>query len=128
MGKLDRYKEGVNSFFGGEYEVVKTTSIPKVSDLRFGKHAKEVELVMLFIDLRESTKIMASVRRVTGARIYKSFLWGISKLAKDNSGEVRSFNGDGVLVAFVGGRKCNNAVKCAMQMKAFCREVLQKPY
>jgi adenylate cyclase len=125
MGKLDDYKSGVGDFFSGEYEVVKTTSIPQVSDLKFGKHGKQVELAMLFIDLRDSTKIMASVRRVTAARIYKSFLWGISKIAKDNGGEVRSFNGDGVLVAFVGNRKCNNAVKAALQMKYFCREVLK---
>ncbi len=125
MGKLDDYQKGVDTFFEGGYKVIKTTSIPQVSDLKFGKHGKQVDLAMLFIDLRESTKIMASVRRVTAARIYKSFLWGISKIAKDNGGEVRSFNGDGVLVAFVGPRKCNNAAKAAMQMKYFCKEILK---
>jgi adenylate cyclase len=123
--KLDVYKKEVDVFFDGDYEIVKTKAIPEVSNLKFGKHAKEVELAILFIDIRESTKIMASMKRSTGAKIYKSFLWGISKIAKDNSGEVRSFNGDGVLVVFVGNYKCNSAVRAAMQMKYFCQTVLK---
>ena len=125
MTKLEDYKSGVSDFFSGEYTIVNTKQIPEAKDLAFGKSAKQVDLAILFIDMRESTKIMAAIRRTTAARIYKSFLWGISKIAKDNGGEVRSFNGDGVLVAFVGDRKCNHAVKAAMQMKYFCQVVLK---
>lgn len=125
MAKLEDYKKEVDVFFDGDYEIVKTKSIPEVSDLKLGKHGKEVELAILFIDIRESTKLMASMRRSTGAKIYKSFLWGISKIARENSGQVRSFNGDGVLVLFVGDYKCNSAVKAAMQMKYFCQTVLK---
>ena len=35
------------------------------------------------------------------ARMYQSFLRGITLIALRNGGEVRSFNGDGVLVTFM---------------------------
>jgi adenylate cyclase len=123
--KLGDYTKGVEEFFSGEYGITKSDNIPEAKDIAFGKHGKQIEAAMLFIDLRESTKILASIRQTTAAKIYKSFLWGISKIALDNNGQVRSFNGDGVLCVFVGTRKANNAVKAAMQMKYFCREILK---
>lgn len=117
--------EGVNDYFKGDYEITSGYVIPNVNDIAFGKVGRELELAMLFIDIRESTKIVDGFRRTTAAKMYKSFLWGITKIAKLNGGELRSFNGDGVLVAFCGDRKCNNAAKAAMQMSWFCIDVLK---
>jgi adenylate cyclase len=116
---------GVDSFFEGEYEIIEGRTIPNVEDIQLGKHGRELELAMLFIDIRESTKIVDGFRRITSARMYKSFLWGITKIARDNDGELRSFNGDGVLVAFSGEYKCTNATKAALQMSWFCQKILK---
>jgi len=117
--------DGVDDFFKGSYDVKSGYVVPDVADIAFGKVGREMELAMLFIDIRESTKIVDAFRRVTAAKMYKSFLWGITKIARKNDGDVRSFNGDGVLVAFAGDSKRNNAVRAAMQMKWFCREILK---
>lgn len=115
----------VNSYFSGQYTIINGTKIPEVADVPFGKTGKEMELAMLFIDIRESTKIVDGFRRRTAARMYKSFLWGVSKIARDNNGQLRSFNGDGVLVVFSGENKRTNAVKAALQMTWFCRKILK---
>jgi len=117
--------EGVDDFFSGDYEVTDGRVIPDVADVPFGKNGKEIELAMLFIDIRESTKIVDSLRRTTAARMYKSFLWGVAKIAKSNNGELRSFNGDGVLVVFVGDSKRTNAAKAALQMSWFAQKILK---
>lgn len=124
---IDKEKliEGVNDFFEGSYNVTPGYVVPDVADIAFGNVGREMELAMLFIDIRESTKIVDAFRRVTAAKMYKSFLWGVTKIARKNNGDVRSFNGDGVLVVFAGELKRNNAVKAAMQMKWFCREILK---
>ncbi len=114
-----------DSKFTGDYVVTNGTAIPNVADIDFGKNGRELDLAMLFIDIKESTKIVDGFRRKTAAKMYKSFLYGIVKIARANDGELRSFNGDGVLVAFIGGSKCNNAVKAAMQMKYFFNEILK---
>lgn len=125
MSLKEELKQEVNNFFDGKYEVVEGTVIPSVDDVQLGKHGKELELAMLFIDIRESTKITNGFRRETAAKMYKSFLWGIAKIARSNDGELRSFNGDGVLVVFIGDNKRTNAAKAALQMSWFCKEVIR---
>jgi len=57
--------------------------------------------------------------------MYKSFLWGIAKIARSNNGELRSFNGDGVLIVFAGDLKRTQAAKAALQMSWFCKYILR---
>ncbi len=125
MSLKDELKNGVNDFFSGDYNIIQGKVIPDVSDIEFGKNGRELELAMLFIDIRRSTKIVDAFRRKTSARMYKSFLYGVSKIARANDGQLRSFNGDGVLVAFIGDLKRTNAVKTAMQMNWFCKKILK---
>jgi class 3 adenylate cyclase len=80
---------------------------------------------MLFIDIRESTKIIDGFRRETGAKMYKSFLWGVTHIARMNDGEICSFNGDGVLIAFAGDYKRSHSTKAAMQMGWFAENILK---
>lgn len=125
MASKDELIKGVDDFFSGNYDVTQGTAIPNIADIQLGKNGRELELAMLFIDIRESTKIVDGSRRVTAAKMYKSFLWGVAQIARANDGELRSFNGDGVLVAFIGEYKRTNAAKAALQMSWFCQKVLK---
>ena len=106
-------------FFDGDYEVIQGRGVPTAEGISFGRNGKEVELAMLFIDVKESTKIVDAFRLKTAARMYQAFLRGVTLIALKNSGEIRSFNGDGVLVTFYGDSKCNNAARAALQMMDF---------
>jgi len=121
----DEIISGVNNFFNEEYRITTGTVVPNTVDIPFGNIGKEIEAAMLFIDIRESTKIVDGLRRTTAAKMYKSFLWGVSKIAISNNGELRSFNGDGVLVVFIGENKRTNSVKAALQMSWFAKNVLK---
>ena len=125
MAAKDDLINDVNGFFNGDYTVTNGTVIPNVSDLAFAKEGKEIPLAMLFIDINESTTIVDGIRRITAAKMYKSFLYGVARIARMNDGELRSFNGDGVLVVFIGDTKCTHAAKAALQMNWFVREVLK---
>lgn len=114
-----------NYFFDGDYEIIQGRVIPSVDEIAFGRYGKEVELAILFIDVKESTKIVDAFRLKTAARMYQSFLRGVTLIALKNGGEVRSFNGDGVLITFYGDSKCNNAVRSALQMMYFVNTILK---
>lgn len=116
---------GVDNFFCGNYCVTDGRVVPDVKDIPLGKNGKEIESTMLFIDIRESTKIVDNLRRITAAKMYKSFLWGISKIARLNDGDIRSFNGDGILVVFIGNSKNTNATRAALQMSWFAQQILK---
>jgi class 3 adenylate cyclase len=115
----------IDNIFNGDYEVTQGTVIPDVDDIQLGNYGRELELAMMFIDIKESTKIVDGFRRTTAAKMYKAFLWGIAKIARMNNGELRSFNGDGVLIVFIGDSRRTNAVKAGLQMTWFCRKILR---
>ena len=121
----DNLINDTNYFFEGDYETIQGRIVPSVDDVAFGRYGKEVELAMLFIDVKESTKIIDAFRLKTAARMYQSFLRGVALIALKNDGEVRSFNGDGVLVTFFGDTKCDNAVRSALQMMDFAKNILK---
>jgi adenylate cyclase len=124
MGFKEDLEKEAQTFFDGLYAVTKGTAIPDVGDLAFGKVGRELDLAMLFVDIRESTKIVDAFRRSTAARMYKSFLYGVAKIALNRNSKLCSFNGDGVLAAFIGPRKNTDAVRAAMNLKWYGREVL----
>ena len=125
MTLRENLEENTNNFFAGTYEITNGYVIPSVDDIQFGKKGRELELAMVFIDIRESTKIVDGFRRETAAKMYKSFLYSVAKIARAHDGELRSFNGDGVLMAFSGDRKRSNSVKASMQMSWYCKNILK---
>lgn len=125
MSFKDDLTDEVDGYFDEEYDVTNGREIPTVTDIAFGNSGRELELAMLFIDIRESTKIVDGFRRVTAAKMYKSFLTGVARIARSNGGRLCSFNGDGILVAFSGDSKCTNAAKAALQMSWFVKKVLR---
>ncbi len=112
-------------FFNETYDIKTGYVIPTIGDLPLGNSGKEVELAILFIDLRESTRIVKALQRPTSAKMYKTFLWGVSKISREHGGEVRSFNGDGVLVMFAGAGKEESATKTALRLSYFVKEILK---
>lgn len=121
----DNLINDTNEFFTGDYEVIEGRSIPEAKDLIFGRQGKQVELAMLFVDIKESTKIVDAFRLKTSARMYQAFLRGVTLISLKNNGEVRSFNGDGVLVTFYGDFKCNDAARTALQIMDFVNSILK---
>lgn len=113
MSLKDDISSGVDGYFGGTYTVTNGRSVPSADAVGLGKVGTSIELAMMFVDIRESTKIVDGLRRISAARMYKAFLWSVTKIVKYYGGEVKSFNGDGVLVVFEGDAKCNQAVKAA---------------
>ncbi|TBX65777.1 hypothetical protein EZL74_11625 [Flavobacterium silvisoli] len=95
--------------------------VPEIGDskLTFGNKGLQFEATVLYIDLRDSTKILNKHNKTTIAKIHKAYLFTTVKIATSLGGEVRSFNGDSVLAFFQGTTKTtlSNAVKAAMQIR-----------
>lgn len=114
---VTRVKEILDANF--EYEEI--SYVPDISDskLTFGNKGLQFEANVLHIDLRDSTKLLNKHNRPTLAKIHKAYFQTIIAIAELYNGEIRSFNGDSMLVFFEGNNKntLNDAVKSAMQMK-----------
>lgn len=118
-------KSGINSkvaeIIDGAFETSDITYVPDINDtsLTFGNKGLRLTATVLYIDMRGSTAILNKHNRTSVAKIHKAYFHTIVTIAKSLGGEVRSFNGDGMLVLFQGTTKSNlsDAVAAAMQMK-----------
>lgn len=114
---IDKVKEIVDE----KFEVEEVSYVPDIANtkLTFGNNGLEFEATVLYIDMRGSTGILNKHNKPVVAKIHMSYFHTIVKLANSLGGEVRSFNGDSMLVFFQGTTKStlSNAVKAAMQIR-----------
>lgn len=114
---ISKAKEIENSTFS----VQSTSIVPTINDSRltFGCSGLEFEATVLYIDMRGSTEVLNTHRKRIVAKIHMIYYHAIVKIAKQFGGEIRSFNGDSLLVFFEGTTKdsLSQAVKAAMKMR-----------
>lgn len=112
------------------FVVETTTSAPTISNskLTFGCTGLEFDATVLYIDMRGSTAVLNTHRKRVVAKIHMLYYHAIVKIAKATCGEIRSFNGDSLLVFYPGNTKesISNAVCAAMQMKYAIKELLNE--
>jgi adenylate cyclase len=103
------------------FDVEDVTYVPDItnSKLTFGNTGLQFEATVLYIDMRDSTEILNKHNNPVVAKIHMVYFHALVKIVKDLEGDVRSFNGDSLLVFFQGTtkRSLSNAVKAAMQIK-----------
>lgn len=111
----------VKEIIDSEMDVTDVTYVPDLENpkLTFGNTGLRFEATTLFIDMRGSTKTLNKHNRRSVAKIHKAYFHTIVTIVKSLSGEVRSFNGDGMLCFFQGTTKrtLTNAVIAAMKIK-----------
>lgn len=83
---------------------------------------------VLFVDMRWSTKLFDTHYDNVIAKIIMSYYKSIIDVVHNHDWEIRSFNGDSLLVFFHGNTKgiINKAVKCAMQI-VYCINYILNP-
>jgi len=116
----ERIENKVTEIIDNNFEVTDVTTVPNIDDSRltFGNTGLRFEATVLYIDMRESTKLLNKHNRKTTAKLHMAYFHTIVSIANSLGGSVRSFNGDGMLVFFQGTTKesLSKAVKSAMQM------------
>ena len=112
------------------FQVEEVSSVPTISNskLTFGCKGLEFEATVLYIDMRGSTAILNKHQKRVVAKIHMLYYHAIVKIAKATGGEIRSFNGDSLLVFYQGTTKrtLSDAVKAAMQMKYAIKTLLNE--
>ena len=124
MGLLDDLKAKVDGYLAGTYETYKPNGVPSPENIPLGNKAATFPAATLFVDVRQSSDITQTFRLQTAAKMMKAYFDGAVRIVNANDGYVRSFNGDGMLAIFRDPDRCDHAVKAAMQIKWFLKEVL----
>ncbi len=118
-------KEGIDKkvaeIIDEAFDVTDIEYVPDIDDssLTFSNKGLKLVATALYIDMRGSTAVLNKHNRTSVAKLHKAYFHAIVTIAKSLGGEVRSFNGDGMLVLFQGTtkKKLSDAVLAAMKMK-----------
>lgn len=121
----------IKADLGGNFHINNTWKVPAVQDLGLGKQGRLIETAILYADMRKSSDIAEDHRRQTAAKVYKTFLYSMARVARSVGGEIRSYDGDRIMVVFPPARNkpkaaCNKAVTTALRM-AWCLQELVEP-
>jgi adenylate cyclase len=119
MVDINSLENTVRDYLDGDYEVTETEVIPSIEQVAFGKKAKKIKLCAFCIDMRKSSDLLTIHQKQTCGKIHKAFLTVVSQLVIDLGGEIRSFNGDGLLAFWPANLKSDigKAVQAAMKIK-----------
>ena len=129
MGLKDDIVRRIDTYTQGDYDIKKTRKIPTAQDLGFRRHGRIIETAILYADLRGSSEVTERHRRHTTARIFKSFLYAMARIARSHEGAIRSYDGDRIMVVFPpdpsgGNAACSVAAQTGLEMAWFFKEVL----
>lgn len=90
--------------------------LPLTNDLSDSNKIYYGKVTILFVDMRESTKLPEKFDSTQLVRIYRSYIRTVVQAIRYSGGVVRDFMGDGVLAVFVDneyGKSEDNAVRAA---------------
>jgi class 3 adenylate cyclase len=117
-----------------QIEVTETNEVPSFDDPNITydhldnkvKKCKRLESCVLYVDMRDSTKISAAKRPATLAKIYSSFVRSMIAAAGYYKGHVRNIIGDRVMVVFDKEHCFEKAIYTAILMNSISKHILNK--
>lgn len=133
---LKEINEEVNLTISSDFkiEVFETQYVPSFNDssityyspITKTKKCKRLESCVLYVDMRDSTKISAAKRPATLAKIYSTFVSSMIQAARYFNGHVRNIIGDRVMVVYDRENCFLNAVNTAVLMNSISKYILNK--
>lgn len=100
--------------------------VPETGDIALKGGGVRLDATILYADLADSTGLAMKFDKRVAAKVAKAFLSTCSRIIRDHSGEIRSFDGDRVMAAFIGESKNTSAAKCALKIN-YCFLKILKP-
>ena len=121
-------EEKTKSIRDERFSEVETSVIPTLETpgLTFGNSGKYFYATVLYIDIRQSSQLLEAHRYESVAKLLTAFYNAIVRIANEDGGEIRSFNGDSLLVFFNGTEEdtIRRAICSAMRMVYAITEII----
>ena len=117
-------RERIDKVLNEEWNTREGGSVPHTDDIALKNGAVEIDAAFLYADLAGSTALQKGYKLTFAAKAIRMYLAGASAIIRHFGGDIKSFDGDRVMGVFMGGSKCDNAVKAAYMINWLVREVI----
>lgn len=125
MALADKLESDIADIFNATWNARKGTVVPETEDVALSNGAVELDAVVLYADLANSTKLARTFSHSMAAKIVRGYLSSMTRLVNEAGGAIRSFDGDRVMGVFVGNSKNSSAAKCALRMNYTVTRILR---
>lgn len=99
--------------------------VPSTEDITLGNSAVNLDAVVLYADLKDSTGLVKGHFDWFASEVYKNYLYTVSRIIRAHDGTITAFDGDRVMGVFIGGSKNSNAAKVALKINWAVKNILQ---
>ncbi|WP_315069768.1 hypothetical protein [uncultured Microbacterium sp.] len=99
--------------------------VPSTDDITLGNSAVDLNAVVLYADLKDSTGLVKGEPDWFASEVYKNYLYTVSRIIRAHNGTITAFDGDRVMGVFIGGSKNSNAAKVALKINWAVKKILQ---
>ena len=108
-------KNAVTNIINAEIQKHELTGeLPEVDEIPDSNTVYTKKISILFVDMRDSTKLSLNHDYDEIIKIYRSFIRILVQSIRYNDGSVRNFTGDGVLAAFIDTDEANSEDKAVI--------------
>lgn len=87
------------------------------------KKGKKINTCVLFVDIRNSVKLIEDHQFDTMGKVYTAFTKSVLKIAEYHCGKVRNIIGDRVMIVFPSDKCFTHAVDCAISINHVASEI-----
>ncbi|WP_288147207.1 adenylate/guanylate cyclase domain-containing protein [Thomasclavelia cocleata] len=107
-GDIDQLKKELTDIMNLKIDTENINYIPKEQEISKKKKAKNLQCSVMFVDMRNSTKMQDENGSKNMIKIYKMFAKLVTKAVEENCGKVMQIVGDGLLCLFINKNKTNS--------------------
>ncbi len=116
MSLKDDLEKEVKCIFSKQWSKRDGQVVPSSEDIRLGNDAVNLDGVVLYADMSESTKLVDSSKAFFAAEIYKAYLHCAAKIISSEGGDVTAYDGDRIMAVFIGDTKNTSAARAALKI------------
>lgn len=125
MSLVDELHEYAKKTHQGAWDRREGQTVPSTQNISLGNDAVDLDAVVLYADLKDSTGLVNGYKDWFASEVYKNYLYTVSRLIHAHDGTVTDFDGDRVMGVFIGDFKNSNAAKVALKINWAVTNILQ---
>lgn len=125
MGLKSELQATVRETFRGGWTERDGTVVPDADSVKLGNDGVNLDAVVLYADLSDSTLLVKNETKTFAAEVYKTFLHCAAKIIKAESGTIMAYDGDRIMAVFIEGAKNTAAVRAALKINWAVKNIIR---
>lgn len=124
MALVSDLERTVGRFFRESWSRRDGVTVPEAENVRLYNDGVDLDAVVLYADLAESTRLVDKKKDTFAAEVYKAFLYCAARIIEHRGGSVTAYDGDRIMGVFIGKGKNTAAARAALNINHAAKKIV----